>query len=289
MSVKILNEVRYMKNLCHDIYKKTYEKIHNLAIAERISTSISDNQSYPQVCIGASLNYRLFNKFRRNPVYNQVLEHVSKQQGEEYLRIISKDPDVFNVLDEFRANDNYGRPIQSEYPDIGKISPTTLRYVKVLSDIKNYVSPKLDGMNLCEIGVGYGGQCRVINAYSKPSSYCLVDIDPALRLAQRFLDNYALNSVVTYKTMNELNKKNYDLVISNYAFTELPRAIQDVYLQKIILSSKRGYITYNEITPDAFNSYKADELVALIPGAKIIKEEPLTYPKNCIIIWGMDS
>ncbi len=75
-------------------------------------------------------------------------------------------------------------------------------------------------------------------------------------------------------------------MISNYAFTELPRTIQEVYLRKVILRSKRGYITYNEITPPAFRSLKVDELTAIIPGTRILKEEPLSHPRNCIIVWG---
>jgi len=94
---------------------------------------------------------------------------------------------------------------------------------------------------------------------------------------------------LTYKTMNELSKRDYDLVLSNYAFTELPRAIQDVYLNKVILNSERGYITYNEITPREFNSCKSGELIEMIPGSRILKEEPLTHPKNCIIVWGENA
>jgi hypothetical protein len=116
-----------------------------------------------------------------------------------------------------------------------------------------------------------------------------VDIQPALALAQRYLDNYILHSVLSYKTVNELGPREYDLVIINYAFTELPRGLQDVYLQRVILNSKKGYVTYNEITPAEFRSYKADELISAIPGSKIVKEEPLTHPKNCVIVWGMHA
>jgi len=86
--------------------------------------------------------------------------------------------------------------------------------------------------------------------------------------------------------MNELEKRDYDLVISNYAFSESKKELQDVYLEKVILGSKRGYITYNEITRLELNSYEKDELVKIIPHSKIIEENPLTHPKNCIIIWG---
>lgn len=259
--------------------------MHITSLPERISTSLSDNQAYPQVCLQASNDYRLFNNFRRNSIYNHILEHVSEEQGREYLKLISKDADVLNAIDSFKANDDYGNPRMYEYPPIGMISATTLRYIKVLVDLKTNFRT-LDNLNLCEIGVGYGGQCRIINAYFKPATYCLVDIQPALALTQRFLDNYALHSILTYKTMNELGPEDYDLLISSYAFTELPRTIQDVYLRKVILRSRRGYINYNEITPAEFNSYKANQLVRIIHGSTIIKEEPLTHPKNCIIVWG---
>jgi hypothetical protein len=264
--------------------KITYQLLSKLTDT-RILTGLSDNQSYSQTCINATSNYILFNNFRRDPIYNVVLEHVSKEQGKEYLKIISKDADILSAMDEFKLNDQYGNPRMYEYTRIGMISPTTLRYIKVLADLKLYFKT-INNFNICEIGVGYGGQCRILNSYYKPTTYTLVDIHPALSLAQKFLDNYIINAKVTYSTMNELYSKKYDLVISNYAFTELRRSIQDIYLHKIILNSKRGYITYNETTPDEFKSYKANELVAIIPSAKIVKEEPLTCPKNCIIVWG---
>ncbi len=259
-----------------------------MSIPKRISTSLSDNQAYPQVCIKASNDYRFFNNFRRNTIYNKILEHISEELGKKYLQLISNDSDILSSLNNFKPNDYYGNPRVYKYPGIGMISPTTLRYIKVLVDLKKYFQT-LDKLNICEIGVGYGGQCRVINAYYKPSTYSLIDIQQALALTQRYLDYYILHSVLEYKTMNELCERNYDLVISNYAFTELSRDVQDVYLNNVILKSKRGYITYNEITPSEFNSYKSNELIEMIPGSKIMKEEPLTHQKNCIIVWGEDA
>jgi len=164
---------------------KTLQKIYSMSIPVRISTSLSDNQSYPQVCIQACHDYRVFNNFRRNPIYNKILEHVSEKQGAEYLKIISNDPDILSAITNFKPNDNYGNPRMYEYPNIGMISPSTLRYIKVLTDIKKHFQTA-DNLNICEIGVGYGGLCRVINAYSKPATYCLVDIQPALDLTKNF-------------------------------------------------------------------------------------------------------
>jgi hypothetical protein len=252
---------------------------------QQITKGLSDNNTYPQFCIQASIDFSLFDNFRQNPIYNQVLEHVTKDQGFEYLKCIDLDPEIMGSINEFKLNDNYGNPLTYQYPCIGMISPSTLRYIKVLYDIKSHFN-SLDNLDICEIGIGYGGQCRIINSFFKPSTYLLVDIQPALSLAMRYLGNYILHSTIQCKTMNELYEKNYDLVISNYAFSELPRVIQDVYLEKIILKSKRGYITYNEINPIDYKSYKSNELIDIIPESKILKEKPLTHPKNCLIVWG---
>ena len=267
------------------IFKKFLRKTSGLSLPSKISTSLSDNQIYPQACLDAANNYRFFNQFRQNPIYNEILEHVTEKEGAAYLELIAQDPVLLGEMEKFRQNDLHGTPRVFQYPNIGTISPSTLRYVKVLSDLKNLFR-NLDGLNICEIGVGYGGQCRVINAQYVPALYRLVDIKPALLLAQRFLDNYAVKSTFSYMTMNELEKNNYDLVISNYAFTELPRPIQEIYLEKVIFNSRRGYITYNDINPTEFKSYKKEELLKVIPGSRIIGEVPLTHPNNCVIVWG---
>src|SRR5262245_29139253 len=102
---------------------------------QRISTSVSDNQAFPNFCLQACSDYRRFNYFRRNPIYNQILEHVSESQGAEYLKLISQDADVLKAIDKFRENDDWGNPRTFKYPGVGVFSPTTLRYIKVLVDL----------------------------------------------------------------------------------------------------------------------------------------------------------
>jgi putative sugar O-methyltransferase len=242
--------------------------------------------AYPEFCLKASNDMLVFSNFRQNDIYRSILEHVNVETGQLYLDEILKMRKELSIdMDKIKENDLYGNPDLYEYNGIGKICPSTLRYTKVLVDLLRMFN-SLDGYKIAEIGVGYGGQCRIINSISRPTDYTLIDIKPALLLAQCYLDGYILSSTMKYKTMNELAKENYDLVISNYAFTELRREIQDVYLDKIILNSKRGYITYNEITPDYFKSYNKNELISIIPDSHIIEEIPLTHKKNCIIVWG---
>jgi hypothetical protein len=247
--------------------------------------SLSDNDVYPSLCLRAALDHEVFDRFRRDPVYNHILEHVPFGLGQEYLNEVVKDEDVARALGEFRQNDIWGGPVTFDYPGVGQISPTTLRYTKVLADLKRHFG-SLSGMRIVEIGIGYGGQCRIIDSFYRPSEYVLVDLKPVLMLAQRFLDKYNLVAQIQYRTMNELGCESADLLLSNYAFSELPRTIQDTYLRKVILRAKRGYVTYNDINPVAFNSYKKEELLAMLPGARFVDEFPLSHERNCILVWG---
>ena len=72
------------------LLERIFQKIHATTVPKCMSSSLSDNQAYPQICIQASHDYRVFNMFRRNPVYCEILEHVSEKEGHEYLKIISK-------------------------------------------------------------------------------------------------------------------------------------------------------------------------------------------------------
>ena len=255
----------------------------------RMSTSVSDNEIYPDFCAKASIYSDIFINFRTNDIYKNILEHVTQSTGEAYLNQIKKlSSDYFKHFEKFKENDLWGNPETFEYPELGTISPSTLRYIKVYYDLQNLFG-SMDGLKICEVGVGYGGQCRIINSVDKPVEYTLVDLKPCLNLAQRYLDNYILSSKVRYLTMNELDKEEYDLFISNYAFTEVLRDIQAVYLNKIVLSSSKGYITYNKMPLElGFNCYTSEELVSMIPGSEIIDETPNSpgHPDNCVIIWG---
>jgi len=255
------------------------------AMPTRWSTSLSDNESYPQACLRASYDYRHFNRFRIDPSYNQILESLSRDEGARYAELVAGDAEVLSAMPLLKANDDYGSPQLFDYPVVGRVSPTTLRYASVLIDLKRHFG-SLNGLSVCEIGVGYGGQCRMASTFFRPATYCLVDIQPALALAQRYLDHYVLHSVIAFKTLNELPRTPFDLVMSNYAFSELRREVQDVYMERVLTLARRGYITYNEISPAEFNSYSAAELKVMLLGARVLPEMPLTHPGNCVIVWG---
>lgn len=255
-----------------------------------LSTSGSDNQIYPDFVANAAINYQLFKNFRRSKIYCQIVELTRRDQGQIYVdELMESSPDLLEpkIIKEFKKNDIWGNPMCYDYKNIGVISPTTLRYINVLSDIRK-IFPSLDKKSVCEIGAGYGGQCRILSSFFDIDSYTIVDLKPVLSLIQRYLGNYPLNTVIKYKTMHELEPKSYDFILSNYAFAELTKEVQDIYFKKVIAQSKSGYMIYNEgSTPDNFNTYKKEDLHKLIPNnPQIIEEKPLTASKNYVIIWG---
>jgi hypothetical protein len=64
-----------------------------------------------------------------------------------------------------------------------------------------------------------------------------LDID---KLEWRAGDHFEVRNIIC-STLDELDKKNqYDLVISNYAFSEITRGLQDDYIDKVTRKSLRG-------------------------------------------------
>ena len=254
-------------------------------------TSMSDGGYYPLTCYLASKDERLFNTFKRSIAYRAVLEHVTKSQGSEYLSVINE----YGLLtpedwQNFARNDSYGSPVTFTYNILGhdmRISPTTIRYAKVLCDVMSMFGTS-SLKSIAEIGIGYGGQCRLIRSKIPDAEYTLIDLPEVIGLAEKYLSHYdeCRENIRYFDGGHIYTDDSYDLVISNYAFSELRRSVQDIYLDKVILRSKRGYITYNALGYDRLDGYSDDELIAKIPGSKKIDERPLTCKGNCIIIWG---
>lgn len=282
----LIGRIRYMA-----IEKriKRYKKL--LTKYDSGKTSIADTiYGYKEVCRLAAEYDNIFKIFKRSEDYRKVLEHVSKAQGKEYLDIInSEGKDLIKYIHKFKENDKFGSPVRFRYDKVGWFSPTTLRYIKVLVDLKN-VFGDLNDLDIVEIGAGYGGQCKIISDVFNVKSYTIVDLEITLPLIQKYLSKHKVERMV-YKTQQQLNSnKGYDLIISNYAFSECIKKVQDDYMQKILTKLRRGYITCNYDEPSSLNnySYNKKELTQILSKAhniKIVDKRPKTYPINFIIVW----
>jgi hypothetical protein len=259
-------------------------------------SSISDIEDYRRFCLRAANDPSAFACFRRDPLYTQILEHVTPNVGTEAAAVtLERTPDYRNQLEEFRRNDACGDPVLHTFGDIGAFSPTTLRYIKILSDLE-VLFGDLTGFHVVEIGGGYGGQCRLIRTRFSVASYTIFDLPEPAALTRRYLDALGIRDVA-------LNPPGLDgpidLALSNYALSEIRLSRQDGYLRNVLLRAARGYMIWNATAlrrsaktrlPAADQPYAAEAIAAMIPGARIERNVPLLLSddvarRNVLIHW----
>lgn len=281
---------KVLKKLDQKIMTSYLDKNHR-------GSSVSDDGRYPVYCRIASENAFMFHHFRRNEIYNLILEHMSKEQGQEYLDILVKSPSfdkVFKNLPLYLNNDTVGKPRVYDYNingNIYSVSPTTLRYIKVLTDLIDLFDMS-SIQSVAEIGVGYGGQCRIICQSTGIDCYYLIDLPEALGLTKRFLGKLNGLSNINFIDGTSLNERavdSHDLVISNYAYSELSRVIQKGYWDNVVSKALHGYFTWNLESERKLDGFTVDEFTKMLKDlgrdVKILDETPLTAPGNCLIVW----
>ena len=246
--------------------------------------------SYPnfmKLCERAAQEEKIFSNFKNSPVYRGILEHANKIQGEEHYEIaLKQSPELKNYFHKFKKNDSIGNPIVENY-NFGIFSPTTLQYIKVLSDLlKEFGENKLSNINILEIGGGYGGQSCIIRDYLNILNYTFVDLPEPLNLTKKYVNAYGYlnNRFINHSDdiVEILKKGAYDLVISNYAFSELCKPLQKEYIS-LFEDIKMGYLTCNQLSSQCFSKSEMLENIAFdVKTSPDIKAE---NPNNYILTW----
>lgn len=249
-----------------------------------MQTSISDYEKYKNICVSAVNDDTIFENFRSHPEYVGILEHVSYESGIEYLEHSSKVNKLTldsKTIDIIKKIDYHGNPKRFNFPKIGNISPTILRYFSVIGDIDRLYG-NLNGKKIVEIGAGYGGQSMMINLMYDVKQYIIVDLPEVIDLIQKFLKKNDMN-MKKYKfyTLDNLPNINSDFLISNYAFSECYKSIQDIYIEKIVNNSKNFYMVVNFISDTLV--YNKEELLNKLTGnIKVFPETPSTTTTNLL-------
>jgi putative sugar O-methyltransferase len=265
----------------------------NRVFAHRVEyRSDSENGKYGAAVTKALNDQSAFDTFKRKRAYRKILEHVSRTQGQDYLKIVRSREDglLEAALETVFRSDDVGSPVKYQYEGVEPaLSPTTLRYLKVASDLKGLFGEGLD--RIAEIGCGYGGQTLVNDQLLNYRYATLFDLPFVNELIRKYLNTMLLNGAYRVTTINETLPANYDLVISNYAFSELPTVLQHAYIRKVLANSERGYLTMNSGLGGRRSSGKLsiEQLQELLPPFEIYEEDPLTSPYNYIIVWGHDK
>jgi len=140
-------------------------------------------------------------------------------------------------------------------------------------------------MNIAEIGGGFGGQAAVLRKLSSFKSYTIYDLPEVHELQSKFLKANDSESGVLYADGRIAPSGNFDLVISNYAVSELKRELQVAYFENVVKTSTHGYLTWNLISQNRLGGLSVNEVLQFIPGANVTEESPLTDEGNVLITW----
>ena len=205
--------------------------------------------------------------FKSNPVYRRIIANDLRDfEPTKTLFYFIKDtyPELFEKLNIFNTSDSIGAPNIYNIEGID-VCPGTLRFVKVLGDIKSF-NPK----KIIEIGSGYGGQCKIIKDYLDVE-YTLIDLPESLSVGKAYLKYFNVDA--TYISSENISlEESYDLVISDYCISELSYDGISFYIDNVVSKCKNGYFTINN--DQETRNFLLSKLQEIYNDVKVIPEAP---------------
>ncbi len=182
-------------------------------------------------------------------------------------------------------------------PDVW-FAPNTVRYMRYLSDCEMRFG-NLDGATIAEIGIGFGGQCKIFFDRFRVGKYILIDLPGPIALARRVLTETLGRETVAERLLfleagkagapAGLPDERFDLAISTLAFSECHRSIQQGYIDSVLSRARCGYIHRNEISGFfGVKSLRLAEIEAALPAKLEIERDDITYwyDRTDILSWG---
>jgi putative sugar O-methyltransferase len=161
--------------------------------------------------------------------------------GVRYLKTL-----IYN-LSASLTKDNWERILKTKNRLVGDPYIITLNDEKICLDylqaayelelIANHLL--IDGLNVLEIGAGYGRTCHMIVSNHEVKAYCIVDLENCLNLSRRYLRevlddlNFSKLHFVSVKNVYELENLRFDLCINIDSFAEMDREVVKYYLHYV--------------------------------------------------------
>lgn len=275
-------------------------------------TPTNNFTAYRQCCAEQALLPPEQWAFKRDPRYRRILEHVTKEQGEEFLEVVQEAagdwwPVIRERFPQWAAqNDRYGKPLMESFPTVNAVcSPSNLRYLAHAILIWRHVERLgLREVRFVELGGGYGGLAFYMDALSEMNwvragwSYVIVDV-PEVGALQAVYNN-ALGLPV--ETVNGLNADELDALrwywddgplyphycISAFAFSEFDRDTQDWYRERLVRHCAHGFMVWNFMEPLVGVAEKplGGPLYPFVDAPlTITPERPSTGPGNVVVTW----
>lgn len=196
-------------------------------------------------------------EFKSNSNFTYVLEHVSFEYGQKYLKNILNKTSITqqHIVDYCIKNDKIGGGYKFNY-DFITTSPTNFRYLYhahlILSHLQRI---GIHTTNMVEIGCGYGGLFLALDFLAPYyhitiPTYHLVDLPELSTLQQYYLSNHVCQTTPmfysAYTYGSHIDDNNLFLV-SNYCFSEILNEHQQKYIQTLFPKVSHGFMVWNHI------------------------------------------
>tara|TARA_B100001564_G_C20600183_1_gene652323 strand:+ start:189 stop:1004 length:816 start_codon:yes stop_codon:yes gene_type:complete len=265
-----------------------YKKYHIKRLLREILTNVSGSDSasseyeYVNFVEMAIKDKDVFKSFRSDPRYRDILEHVNDELAKEYylkLREELSHKEIFSLCETVK---NVGNPRLLQFED-SELSPTILRYINVSLDlVKKF--PKNQFENIVEIGAGYGGQALILDKFYNIKNYTLIDLPQVNKLIEKFFSHHSPKFKYSFSEIENYNSnEKYDLFISNYAFSELPKQLQLTAIKNILSNASYGYMIVNNFNQFSFRYLSQSQYSEHLKNIKIFEEIPESYIFNKVL------
>ena len=206
--------------------------------------SVSGTMDWPRACAALANGTWTSKYFRRIHAVRQVVETLGPVDGRYFSKWIRDNAPNYLTDQRVAAIDSWGNPIRWPGACIGtprSFSPTTLRYLAHALWLKKEGFVK-EGGTVVEIGVGFGG-LAAMNAIVSNATTIMIDLQPVAEAAMLQMKELGLGN---FASIDHSKATASDVCfISNYAFTELSREMQDAYADQFIRHADRGVILSN--------------------------------------------
>lgn len=235
-------------------------------------------QKFLRHCRKALEDDTAFQNFRSDFSYQNIIIGGDQTRAEKYLQTI---PYPYLTIPELHECDQLGNP-----PKHGQVqlSTYTLRCIHTVFKLKEYFEEYFTSQDqsqlprIVEIGSGHGGLCHVLSKYFQYRSYTLIDLPIVNQLAEKYLSNFPTlpHKKIRYMNTEQIMPRKYDLLISEFALSELDLKAQEYYLENVVKYCQKAYLAVNIWDPER----KADFKKRLYQVYSQIKEYPEEPPSD---------
>lgn len=225
--------------------------------------------AYRAACAEAAAQPPAAWRFKTDPRYTPILEHVTPEQAAAFLeRAAAEFPEVWDrvraeAVRLAAANDGLGRPERARFPALGAAcSPSNLRYLyHALRVLGHARALGLTELRVVELGGGYGGLALYVLRLAPllgvaVGDYAIVDVPEAVALQAAYaraldlplrvidgLDGDALAGA----TGPDDGERRY--LISAYAFSEFDAETRAWYEARLVRKCAHGFLVWNFCVP----------------------------------------